>query len=112
MQGDKTLRKRKRRKMNGGALCYLCGKPLHDGRPLSTDHVIPKSKGGTNHSRNLKTVHQQCNQEKGDMTLREYRRWKASGLSKKDWLDRQIDALCPGLWAGKATSITHKGFWF
>lgn len=53
-----------------GTPCWWCGKPMYrdpgrnwDGRRLSGDHSIPRSKGGTIADRLL---HWQCNTDRGD----------------------------------------------
>jgi 5-methylcytosine-specific restriction endonuclease McrA len=54
-------------------VCYLCEKKI-DLRDASVDHVIPKSKGGTNSMGNLRAAHKDCNFLKGDMSLDDYRK--------------------------------------
>lgn len=53
-----------------GAACWLCGKLIDlnvEGRSRATiDHVIPKSKKGTNRLENLKLAHASCNQRRGN----------------------------------------------
>ncbi len=52
--------------------CAYCGCELTEGEPTDNqkmatmDHVIPKSKGGTNAKENLKPACPDCNCEKGD----------------------------------------------
>lgn len=54
--------------------CYLCGKLMsprgdmfaHDSVMPSLDHVIPKSRGGTNRLGNVALAHKQCNNKKAD----------------------------------------------
>lgn len=53
-----------------GTACWWCGEPMYrdpdrnpDGRPLSADHTVPRSKGGTLADRLL---HWQCNTDRGD----------------------------------------------
>lgn len=54
--------------------CYLCGFDMapqsemfaHDATMPSLDHVIPKSKGGTNRLGNVALAHKQCNNRKAD----------------------------------------------
>ena len=52
--------------------CYLCGEFILKHDDLSTDHVVPKSKGGSNSSDNLKPAHKICNSKKNDKTLEQY----------------------------------------
>jgi 5-methylcytosine-specific restriction endonuclease McrA len=41
-------------------------------KTLTLDHVIPQSKGGPNKWGNLVTACKKCNNEKADLTLKEY----------------------------------------
>jgi 5-methylcytosine-specific restriction endonuclease McrA len=50
--------------------CYLCGFPGAD----SVDHLIPRSKGGTNDRSNLAPAHVACNARKGDRLASSYYR--------------------------------------
>ena len=47
-------------------ICHICGQPGAD----AVDHVIPVSRGGTNHRDNLRPAHhntgQRCNRVKGN----------------------------------------------
>jgi len=47
--------------------CLYCGKKFH-GDELTLDHVIPKSKGGSNSWENLVTCCSACNRRKADKT--------------------------------------------
>jgi 5-methylcytosine-specific restriction endonuclease McrA len=48
-------------------LCWLCGKPFTDPRdPPVCDHVIPVSRGGTDHPSNLRAAHRSCNLRRGN----------------------------------------------
>jgi len=46
-------------------LCHLCGLPGAE----SVDHLVPRSKGGTNDRRNLAPAHISCNARRGDRSL-------------------------------------------
>jgi 5-methylcytosine-specific restriction endonuclease McrA len=52
--------------------CYICGKRFTE-KQLSTDHIIPISRGGKNDWLNLITCCKKCNGEKGNMLLSEMR---------------------------------------
>lgn len=39
---------------------------------LNLDHIVPRSRGGSDDLENLMLVHRQCNLMKGDLTLAEY----------------------------------------
>lgn len=52
-----------------GKFCFYCG---HAGE-LTLDHIIPKSRGGAGDRSNLVLACWDCNQDKMDITLEEYR---------------------------------------
>lgn len=52
-----------------GRKCCYCGK---ENIPLEIEHIIPKSRGGTNRIDNLCLACHECNQKKGDMTAEEF----------------------------------------
>lgn len=49
--------------------CAYCGK---ENVPLEIEHIIPKSRGGTNRISNLTLACHECNQKKGNMTAAEF----------------------------------------
>lgn len=49
--------------------CAYCGK---SNIPLEIEHIIPKSRGGTNKVSNLTLACRDCNQKKGNKTAREF----------------------------------------
>ena len=48
--------------------CQYCG-VVHEGKVLTLDHVIPRSRGGLKVWQNVVTCCHRCNQRKGDMLL-------------------------------------------
>ncbi len=60
---NQTKRKKIYDSENG--ICYLCGKKVLFNE-MTIDHVIPKSKGGSNSLENLKPTHKKCNLLKGN----------------------------------------------
>jgi 5-methylcytosine-specific restriction endonuclease McrA len=52
-----------------GRRCVYCGK---EGVPLEIDHVVPKSRGGTDRVSNLTIACHKCNQKKGNQPVEEF----------------------------------------
>jgi len=52
-----------------GRRCAYCGK---ENVPLEIEHIIPKSRGGTNRISNLTLACHECNQKKGNLTAEEF----------------------------------------
>jgi len=52
--------------------CQYCGRSQQEGAVLEIDHIIPKSKGGTDDIDNLITSCRECNRGKGNHSLDEY----------------------------------------
>jgi 5-methylcytosine-specific restriction endonuclease McrA len=70
-QGSKWITKVRRRRIyaRDGHRCVYCGRLAEK---LTLDHVIPRSKGGTNVSENLITACMDCNRDRGDMPIGEF----------------------------------------
>ena len=51
--------------LRDGAICYLCGQGLIWDDPWEIEHVIPRSRGGTDDLNNLGLAHRSCNRVKG-----------------------------------------------
>ncbi len=49
--------------------CAYCGK---SGLPLQIEHIVPRSRGGTNNVTNLTIACEKCNQKKGSKTASEF----------------------------------------
>ena len=54
-----------------GYVCRYCFEPVAEPH---CDHIVPISRGGSNHPSNLATACQRCNLEKGQRTVEEWRR--------------------------------------
>ena len=52
--------------------CCYCGVSEGQGRKFEVEHIIPKSRGGTNSINNLAWSCHECNQDKGKLTAIEY----------------------------------------
>lgn len=61
-----------RRELNDA--CRFCGTPLNGVGEI--EHLTPLSRGGTNYPRNLSLSCLNCNREKTNKTLEEYREWR------------------------------------
>lgn len=60
-----SLTKRKKLNEKYGNVCQICNKDISNQYDLCIEHVIPKSKGGTNHIENLSIACRTCNTKKG-----------------------------------------------
>lgn len=66
------VRRRKLKQLGDrdGWICHVCGRAvdssLTGNHPLqaSVDHIVPRSKGGTNLSENLRLAHIRCNTDR------------------------------------------------
>lgn len=52
-----------------GKTCKYCGVSHTDKNPLTRDHIIPKSKGGTDDPTNIQILCYNCNQMKRDYPM-------------------------------------------
>ncbi|MFD1674134.1 RNA-guided endonuclease IscB [Alicyclobacillus fodiniaquatilis] len=64
--------------------CVYCGVK---NVPLEVEHIIPKSRGGSNRISNLALSCHECNQEKGNRTAEEYGHPEVQALAKKPLKD-------------------------
>lgn len=72
------------KKLYGHTVSFVCPYCLKS-FPLTQatrDHVVPKSRGGSNDPSNIALSCAECNQEKGALTLDEYREWKRLELMR------------------------------
>lgn len=60
--------------------CAYCGKT---GIPLEIEHIVPKSRGGSNHVSNLTIACHDCNQAKGNQTAGEFGHLSIQAKAKK-----------------------------
>lgn len=45
--------------------CWICGETARPDDPLTADHIIPRSLGGTNARSNYHAAHSSCNSRRG-----------------------------------------------
>ena len=50
-----------------GRTCHLCGMYIRG--QVSVDHIIPRSKGGTDDIANLRPAHPRCNSRRGNRDI-------------------------------------------
>ena len=72
--------------------CLLCGLRFDDGRldEITLDHVIPRSKAGTNVASNLYTCCVACNARRGDADLAPFVRQMIRHASKAERVMRRV----------------------
>lgn len=58
----------------GALICGICEKEIEYRSEITTDHIIPKSRGGSNRKDNLQPAHKSCNGRKGNLLPEEYKR--------------------------------------
>jgi CRISPR/Cas system Type II protein with McrA/HNH and RuvC-like nuclease domain len=73
-----TQQKRLAIYLRDGCACAYCGSTMEDGNSLSLDHIVPHSKGGTNHESNLVTCCSRCNSSRGNRSMPSFARAVAS----------------------------------
>ena len=77
--GNHALRKRRQVLEVYGNICWLCKQPI-PGLPRA-DHVLPRSKGGTDDIENLRPAHLRCNISRGNRVPK----MKAQLKTSTDW---------------------------
>lgn len=55
--------------------CYICHKPITKQKDLTIDHEPPKSRQKELGQSNLYPCCKKCNNQKGSLTLQEYKQW-------------------------------------
>lgn len=55
-----------------GGECYLCHEVFKSKSDITIDHLVPKSKGGSDLIDNLRLAHVDCNHAKRDLSIEEY----------------------------------------
>ena len=67
--------------------CYVCGESIEEFSLATLEHIIPRSKGGTNQQANLALSHKICNEIKSNYTKEEIWRREIREIQKrKDFL--------------------------
>ena len=62
-----------------GAVCKICEKPFKSMKDITFDHIVPKSKGGTDELENIQLAHFRCNLSKADMLPEEFEEFQKGG---------------------------------
>lgn len=86
-----------------GHVCQYCGGASED-NILEWEHIIPKSKGGSNSVKNATLSCQKCNQAKGAMTPKE---WLAS-IKGTTPLDKARQTGIKNVLGGKASGVSNR----
>lgn len=86
-----------------GHVCQYCGGVSGD-PILEWEHIVPKSKGGSNSVKNATLSCRMCNQEKGNLTPEE---WLAS-IKKSSSLDKSRQEGIQRVIAGKISGVSNR----
>ena len=95
---------------DGGCLCHYCWSPLkrftkNRRKTLTIDHIVPKSKGGTNSLDNLVLACKKCNQEKDISDYETFYKSKLHERNKRSFIYRTR----PATLAGRTMRIIERG---
>lgn len=52
-----------------GDICFLCSKPFQENNKATIDHLVPRSRGGSDKIENLRLMCKRCNQFKNDRIM-------------------------------------------
>jgi len=76
-----------------GKICWYCGLDLTNGETAThLDHIVPKSKGGTDSIENLALACEFCNRAKWGLPLRSFLSW-LNWVREKQWTASEIEEL-------------------
>jgi 5-methylcytosine-specific restriction endonuclease McrA len=64
-------RKKKIKLWTQDPICYVCDEVIVDMEEATLEHIIPRSKGGSNKNYNIALSHRICNEIKADLILRQ-----------------------------------------
>ncbi len=64
-----------------GCVCGVCGKAILSIKHVTLDHIVPRSKGGSDEIVNLQLAHHECNQDKRDMMPEDYDLWVMAAVA-------------------------------
>ncbi|MBN1562968.1 MAG: HNH endonuclease [Anaerolineae bacterium] len=78
-----------------GRKCVYCGA---ENVPLEKEHIVPKSRGGSNRVSNLTVACHPCNQEKGNLTAEEFGFPHIHAQAKRPLKDAAVNATRWALW--------------
>lgn len=72
--------------------CFYCEKIIESSADLTKDHIIPKSKGGSNKKNNIVISCKHCNNSKASRTLQEFMSYVMKHKTK--WSPGQAEVVC------------------
>lgn len=91
---DDTRNLRKEIEVESKRICYICGTVIPEDKPITLDHVIPKSEGGPDSKSNIKCACKRCNDDKKNRTIQEYVKHISRYRLNYDYVsEEQLEAL-------------------